>query len=356
MAKELHAGKGPGRYKILIGKNSLSKKNLIPLIKGHAKTLIITDSGVPKTIIQAAKVICSAHTKVFQLIIPQGEKSKSLKTFQDVITFLIAKNFDRSDVIIALGGGVVGDLAGFVASAYLRGIPFIQIPTTLLSQVDSSVGGKTAINVPHGKNLVGAFYNPKGVIIDTSSLSSLPKKEFNAGLAEVIKYGLIKNRMLLEILITKIQLIQSLNPRLIETIIYESIATKSQIVTKDEKENGIRAILNFGHTIGHAIEGYHNYKNILHGEAVAKGMLAASKISCLEGMITQEEYLKIKKLLSDYEFDLEMDQYKYSQLKPFILRDKKVQQGSLNLVLLDGVSNAISTNTFDPINLKKSIT
>ena len=352
MAKELVAGRKNNQYKIYIGQNSISKKNLTPLIKSHKKLLIISDSGVPKEIIQKVYRISKATSKIFAFTLNQGESSKSLGNFQKIINFLIEQQFDRSDAIIAVGGGVVGDISGYVASSYLRGIQFIQIPTTLLAQVDSSVGGKTAINIPAGKNLVGAFYNPKGVIIDTSSLHSLPTREFRAGLAEVIKYGLIQNKKLLSLLSHNIVNILGRQPGIVEQIIYESLKTKSKIVTQDEKETGIRAILNFGHTFGHAIEAHEKYKKILHGEAVAKGMLVASKISCLEGCISEKDFLKISALLEAYGFDLSLDQYKYLDLKPFIFRDKKMQGGSLNLILLTGLSKAFVTNSFNSKNLK----
>ena len=352
MAKELVAGRKNNQYKIYIGQNSISKKNLVPLIKSHKKLLIISDSGVPKEIIQKVYRISKATSKVFAFTLNQGESSKSLGNFQKIINFLIEQQFDRSDAIIAVGGGVVGDISGYVASSYLRGIQFIQIPTTLLAQVDSSVGGKTAINISAGKNLVGAFYNPKGVIIDTSSLHSLPTREFRAGLAEVIKYGLIQNKKLLSLLSHNIVNILGRQPGIVEQIIYESLKTKSKIVTQDEKETGIRAILNFGHTFGHAIEAHEKYKKILHGEAVAKGMLVASKISCLEGCISEKDFLKISALLEAYGFDLSLDQYKYLDLKPFIFRDKKMQGGSLNLILLTGLSKAFVTNSFNSKNLK----
>lgn len=352
MAKELVAGRKNNQYKIYIGQNSISKKNLVPLIKSHKKLLIISDSGVPKEIIQKVHHISKATSKIFAFTLNQGESSKSLGNFQKIINFLIEQQFDRSDAIIAVGGGVVGDISGYVASSYLRGIQFIQIPTTLLAQVDSSVGGKTAINISAGKNLVGAFYNPKGVIIDTSSLHSLPTREFRAGLAEVIKYGLIQNKKLLSLLSHNIVNILGRQPGIVEQIIYESLKTKSKIVTQDEKETGIRAILNFGHTFGHAIEAHEKYKKILHGEAVAKGMLVASKISCLEGCISEKDFLKISSLLEAYGFDLSLDQYKYLDLKPFIFRDKKMQGGSLNLILLTGLSKAFVTNSFNSKNLK----
>ena len=352
MAKELVAGRKNNQYKIYIGQNSISKKNLVPLIKSHKKLLIISDSGVPKEIIQKVHHISKATSKIFAFTLNQGESSKSLGNFQKIINFLIEQQFDRSDAIIAVGGGVVGDISGYVASSYLRGIQFIQIPTTLLAQVDSSVGGKTAINISAGKNLVGAFYNPKGVIIDTSSLHSLPTREFRAGLAEVIKYGLIQNKKLLSLLSHNIVNILGRQPGIVEQIIYESLKTKSKIVTQDEKETGIRAILNFGHTFGHAIEAHEKYKKILHAEAVPKGMLVASKISCLEGCISEKDFLKISALLEAYGFDLSLDQYKYLDLKPFIFRDKKMQGGSLNLILLTGLSKAFVTNSFNSKNLK----
>jgi len=354
MAKELLAGKKNDQYRIIIGQNSISQKNIVPLTKGHKKLLLISDTGVPKKIIKKVSAIIKSHSKVYTIILDQGEKAKSLSNFQSIINFLIDNKFDRSDGIIAVGGGVVGDISGFVSSAYLRGISFIQIPTTLLAQVDSSVGGKTAINIPAGKNLVGAFYNPKGVIIDTNVLHTLSSRELNAGLAEVIKYGLIQNKYLLSLLEKNVAPILNRNHKIIEEVIFESIKTKAKIVTKDEKETGIRALLNFGHTFGHAIEAHGKYKKILHGEAVAKGMLIASKISMLEGLISEKELLKIRNLLLDYRFDLSLN-YNYMDLKPFIFRDKKVQKGNLNLVLLKGMSKGIISDKFDQKNLKKSI-
>jgi 3-dehydroquinate synthase len=340
---------------LLLAKKTISKKNLSPLLKNHSKVLIISDDGIPSNITKKVSSICRSSAKVSNIILKQGEKAKSIQNFQKILNFLALNNFDRSDVIIAVGGGVIGDVSGYSASSYLRGIKFIQIPTTLLAQVDSSVGGKTAINISTGKNLVGAFYNPKGVIIDTEVLNTLPEREFKAGLAEVIKYGLIQNKYLLSLLKNNTKKIQSMSGRIIEEIIFESIKTKSKVVTKDEKENGIRAILNFGHTFGHAIEAEGKYKKILHGEAVAKGMIIASKISYLENLISSKDLIKIQALLEAYEFDLSTGQYKYAELKPFIFRDKKIKAGKLNLVLLDGISKAIVTNSFNLIHLKKAL-
>jgi len=355
MAKELFAGQRKNKYKILISKEAISRKNIAPLLKEHKKTLIISDDGVPQKIVKKVTAACKPSTKVFKIILQQGEKAKSIQNFQKILNFLAESNFDRTDLIIAVGGGVVGDISGYVASSYLRGIPFIQIPTTLLAQVDSSVGGKTAINISAGKNLVGAFYNPKGVIIDTSVLKTLSNREFKAGLAEVIKYALIKNKSLFSLLKRHPKEILLMHHKIIEEIIFASIHTKAQIVTQDEKENGIRAILNFGHTFGHAIEAHGKYKKILHGEAVAKGMKIASKISYLESLISEKDHKKVIALLEMFEFDLSLNQYNYEELKPYILRDKKIKAGRLNLVLLNQLSNATVTSAFDTKNLKKAM-
>ncbi len=355
MAKEIFVGKKNLKYKIIISKNAISKKNLGPFLKEHKKVLIISDNGVPLNITKKVKSIIKNFSKVFSIILTKGEQSKSIENFQKILNLLAENSFDRTDIIIAVGGGVVGDIAGYVASSFLRGIQFIQIPTTLLAQVDSSVGGKTAINIAAGKNLVGAFYNPKGVIIDTTVLESLPQREYKSGLAEVIKYGLIKNKYLFSLLKDNPQKIMSMNKNIIEDVIFESIKTKGEIVSIDEKENGIRALLNFGHTFGHAIEAYEKYEKILHGEAVAKGMFIASKISYLEGHISQKYLNTIKDLLDTYSFDLSVSQYQYKDLKPFIFRDKKVRSGRLNLVLLCGPSKAIIASSFNSKNLKKSL-
>ena len=355
MAKELFAGQRKNKYRIVISKNAISKKNLVPLLKNHNKTLLISDDGVPSKIVREVAAGCKPSTKVFKIILKHGEQAKSVQNFQKILNFLADNNFDRTDLIVAVGGGVVGDISGFVASSYLRGIQFIQIPTTLLAQVDSSVGGKTAINIVAGKNLVGAFYNPKGVIIDTTVLNSLPNREFKAGLAEVIKYAFIQNKSLFSLLKKYTKKILLKDQKIIEEIIFLSLQTKAMIVTKDERENGIRAILNFGHTFGHAIEAHGKYKKILHGEAVAKGMKVASKISYLENLISEKEHKEVIALLQNFEFDLSLKQYKYRELKPYIFRDKKIKAGKLNLVLLNKLSNAVVTNSFDAKSLQKGL-
>ena len=266
---------------------------------------------------------------------------------------LFELNFDRSDNLIALGGGVVGDITGFCAATFLRGIGYIQIPTTLLAQVDSSVGGKTAINVPQGKNLVGSFYNPKLVLVSTDFLSSLSQDEYNSGMGEIIKYAFIGNKKLKAILESNANNIVKRSQNILKIIIEESIKTKSKIVTKDEKENGVRAILNFGHTFGHAIEAHHKYTNITHGSAITLGMIIASKISFYEGHINESQLKNIINIIESLGLNSDYKMYKYSDLEKYIKADKKVAGGKLNLILIDNKLNAFKTPNFDRKNIIK---
>ncbi|MDC0454327.1 3-dehydroquinate synthase, partial [Gammaproteobacteria bacterium] len=298
MGKSILVGKKPTNYEVEILDKPISKNKLSSAIKSYNKILIVTDDGLPKKYLAEIKKLIPKSKKVYIYSLPAGEKSKSLKSFNLILENLASLKFDRTDCLIALGGGMVGDITGFVASSYLRGIDFIQIPTTLLSQVDSSVGGKTAINISQGKNLVGAFYNPKKVFISLSYLQTLSEKEYRSGLGEVVKYAFILNKRLHRILKSNSNLVLSRNLKVLEEVIYESIKTKSKIVTKDEKENGVRALLNFGHTFGHAIEAKNNYKGVSHGEAVVLGMIIASEISYLENYITKKELEEIKNLIT----------------------------------------------------------
>ena len=344
---------GDEKYKVLIGKNGIFKDFLPNSLAKNKKILVISDENIPRKYIEL--VIKSIPSdKVINLHkIKPGEESKSFVNFQIILNKLAKKKYDRSDCIVAIGGGVVGDLSGFVAASYMRGIDYIQIPTTLLSQVDSSVGGKTAINIESGKNLVGAFKNPKLVLISSTFLRTLPDREFRAGIAEVIKYGLIFNKRIFNIFEKENKLILKRNQRIIEKLIHESVKTKAKIVTEDEKELGIRAILNFGHTYGHAIEAKNNYKSILHGEAVAMGMRMASKMSMLEGHINETAY---KKIINVFEM-LGLSENianNYSDLKKFIMNDKKVKSGNISLILLKGIGLSFQTQEFNIENFKKS--
>jgi len=349
----ISAGKGQSRYDIHISKN-ISKSILNKHLGNKNKVLIITDNGVPKKHIKELKnKINNKNISTFTL--NKGEKSKSFSSYKKILNKLLELKFDRSDIIIAIGGGVVGDIAGFSAATYLRGIRYIQIPTTLLAQVDSSVGGKTAINVIQGKNLVGAFYNPSLVLISTSFLGTLSKDEYKSGLGEVVKYALIGNKKLKNIIEKNSQDIINRNESVLKIIIEESIKTKSKIVTEDEKESGIRAILNFGHTFGHAIEAHNNYKNITHGAAITLGMVIASKLSFFEGHINNYQLDNIVNLIDSLELNTDHSKYKYSQLKQYFSSDKKIKDGKLNLILIDKNFNAFITSKFNNKNISKAL-
>jgi 3-dehydroquinate synthase len=273
---------------------------------------------------------------------PAGEASKNIDTVISLARALIQKNFDRKDIIIALGGGVVGDVAGFLASIYLRGIPYIQIPTTLLAQVDSSVGGKTGVDLPEGKNLIGTFYQPAKVYIDPLVLKSLPIEEIKNGLAEVIKYGCILKRRLFSFLSKKGKKLYNFNSQDLEYIIFESISAKACVVSKDEKEKDLRRILNFGHTIGHAIETELNY-NIPHGLAVAVGMVIEAKISEILGIAEEsvsEPLIKLLKSDMPYEISHLSSNLDPSKLISHFSKDKKVWKGKLTMVFLKKIGKA----------------
>ena len=349
----ISVGKGETKYNIHISGNNFPKAILNKHLKNKNKILIITDDGIPKNYIKKLKnIINDKNVYIFSL--KSGEKSKSFSSYQKILNKLFELKFDRSDIVIAFGGGVVGDITGFSAATYMRGIKYIQIPTTLLAQVDSSVGGKTAINVAQGKNLVGAFYNPSLVIVSTYFLNTLSDEEFKSGLGEVVKYALIGNKKLRSIIEKNSQQIISRKESVLKTIIEESIKTKSKIVTKDEKENGIRAILNFGHTFGHAIEAYKNYKGITHGAAITLGMVIASRISFYEGYIKNYQLDNVVNLISSIGLRTDYSKYNYIQLKKYIKSDKKIKNGKLNLVLIDKNFNAFTTSKFNNKNILRA--
>ncbi len=350
----ISAGKGKSKYNIHISGNNFPKIVLNKHLGNKNKILIITDDGIPKKHIKKLiDAIKSREVNVFS--IKNGEKSKSLSTYQKILNKLFELKFDRSDIVIAFGGGVVGDIAGFSAATYMRGIKFIQIPTTLLAQVDSSVGGKTAINVTQGKNLVGAFYNPSLVVISTYFLNTLSDEEYKSGLGEVVKYALIGNKRLKTFIEKNSKEIINRKESVLKIIIEESIKTKSKIVTKDEKENGIRAILNFGHTFGHAIEAHNNFKNITHGAAIALGMVIASKLSYFEGHISDYQLDNIVNLIASIGLNTDHSKYKYTQLEKYIKSDKKIKDGKLNLILINKNYSAFTTSNFNKKNVLKSL-
>ena len=332
-------------YEILIAENIFSQ---IPTdLKKHfnfGKIAIITDSNVEKLYGEKLlKEFQKENIKAQLFSFPAGESSKNIDTVISLARQMIQARFDRKDMIVALGGGVVGDIAGFLASIYLRGIPYVQVPTTLLSQVDSSVGGKTGVDLPEGKNLIGTFYQPAKVYIDPTVLKTLSLEEIKNGLAEVIKYGCILKKKLFDFLKKKGEELYQLKYEDLEYIIYESCRAKAWVVSRDEKEGGLRRILNFGHTIGHAIETELNY-SLPHGMAVAVGMVAEALLSEKLG-VAQKEVVKpletlLKNLNIPYRLSHLSSKLNPENLIPHLSKDKKVWKGKLTIILLEKIGKA----------------
>ncbi|MCW8867852.1 MAG: 3-dehydroquinate synthase, partial [Marinobacter sp.] len=316
-----------------------------------AQVMIVTNETVAPLYLERAKA-CFPGKRVDTVVLPDGEKFKDWQTLNSIFDGLLEQRHTRKTTLVALGGGVVGDMAGFAAACYQRGVPFIQIPTTLLSQVDSSVGGKTGINHPLGKNMIGAFHQPQAVLIDTASLQTLPAREVSAGLAEVIKYGLIRDQGFLGWLEEHMDALVSLDPEALAEAIFRSCACKAEIVALDEREGGLRAILNLGHTFGHAIETYAGYGNWLHGEAVGTGMLMAAELSALEGMISRDDCDRINRLILRAGLpDKPPVAMTADDFMGLMAVDKKNVDGLLRLVLLRSVGDAVVTSEVSPENL-----
>jgi len=324
---------GERSYPISIGKGLLTQKDLFKSVIKGQKVMIVSNEIVAPLYLATCKKTLNDF-QIDQIILPDGEKFKTLVTFETILTALLANKHARDTTIIALGGGVIGDMAGFAAACYQRGVPFIQVPTTVLSQVDSSVGGKTAVNHPLGKNMIGAFYQPQSVIIDIDCLNTLPAREFAAGMAEVIKYGIIYDLAFFTWLEENITEIKSLQPVAITYMIKRCCEIKAEIVSLDEKEGGIRALLNLGHTFGHAIEAEQGYGNWLHGEAVAVGMVLAAKTALHLELIENAQVEKIIGLIKRFDLPLNApDEMLYEQFSEHMQLDKKVLDGKLRLIL-----------------------
>tara|TARA_Y100000758_G_C16033058_1_gene415351 strand:- start:76 stop:1212 length:1137 start_codon:yes stop_codon:yes gene_type:complete len=277
--------------------------------------------------------------------IASGETSKNLETVRQVYTWLAERKAERGHLILAVGGGVVGDLVGFVAATYLRGIPFVQIPTTLLAMMDASIGGKVAVDMPQGKNLVGAFYQPKFVLSDVETLKTLPVRELTSGWAEAIKHGLILDDGLLDTFESHVSELKSLDPEIATETIRRSVAIKAGVVSQDEKETlGIRILLNYGHTIGHAIESITGYTEYLHGEAVSVGMMGAAKIGELLQIMDVDDVERQKEVLQAYGLPISAPGLNSEAIISAMTSDKKTTGGSINWVLLDGIGKAITNN------------
>ncbi len=342
-------------YDILIAPGILDdSKQLRPWICGQ-QVFIITNEVVAPLYLE--KITNSlADKSVEKMILKDGESVKTLRTAEEIFDRMISVPLDRSTTVIALGGGVVGDIAGFVAACYQRGIPFIQIPTTLLSQVDSSVGGKTAVNHPQGKNMIGAFHQPQRVLIDASTLSTLEPRQFSSGVAEVIKYGMINDPPFFTWLEDNIDLVMNLNENALEYMIEQSCRNKANIVEQDEKEAGIRALLNLGHTFGHAIETSTHYAGWLHGEAIALGMMMAGFMSKIQGEFSGHALARLESLLDRARLPTQPDQsLSARKLKELMMLDKKVRHGKLRLVLLKGIGQAYITDRYDKTALDTTL-
>ncbi len=334
---------GENSYDILIDGGLLSSIGSLCADRGlKGRVAVITNALVLSLYgnIVRDSLIAAGNQVVF-IEIPDGEEYKNAVTLNQVYDELIAAGLDRSSFIVALGGGVVGDLAGFAAATYLRGIPFIQVPTTLLAQVDSSVGGKTAIDHASGKNLIGAFYQPKLVVIDLNTLKTLPKRELSAGLAEVVKYGVALDGVFFDFLEQNSALIMELDQPSLARLIMQCCKLKAGIVEKDEKESGLRAVLNYGHTLGHAFETLSGYGILIHGEAVAIGILLAARISKAFDYCSDDDVARIVALLSTFGLSVEVPCVERSLLIKAVSSDKKNRGGVVSFICNRGIGSYV---------------
>lgn len=350
----LHVNLADRSYPIHIGAGLLQESDLIIQHLPRKQVAIVSNVTVaPLYLSYVSESLRAKGIKVTEIILPDGEIHKNANTLDHIYTALLNAKCERNTTLIALGGGVIGDLTGYAAATFLRGVPFIQIPTTLLSQVDSSVGGKTGINHALGKNMIGAFYQPQVVIADTATLKTLPARELSAGMAEVIKYGLIRDAEFFSWLEINTEKLIQLDEAAITESIYRSCANKAAVVAADEKENGERALLNLGHTFGHAIENAMGYGNWLHGEAVAAGTMMAASLSFLSGWLSASDLARMRQVFEicalpiygpKLDDDVNANVEKYLALMQL---DKKVQDGNIRLILQTAIGTAIQTSDYD---------
>ncbi len=332
LAEELHDfGIGERRIAVIADSNtaSLYGEEVIGLLDGNCKKAILYS-------------------------FPAGEAHKTLDTVKDIYKMLIEEKFDRKDLLIALGGGVVGDITGYTAATYLRGVEFVQIPTTLLAQCDSSIGGKTGVDFDGYKNMVGAFYMPKLVYMNIGTLKTLDDRQFYAGFAEVMKHGLIKDALFYEWLLDNLYEIQDREPHVLEEMVMRSCTVKKLVVEKDPKEQGDRALLNFGHTIGHAIEKYKNFE-MLHGECVALGAVAAAFISWKHNWLSMEEYYEIRDMFVPFNLPISIDDIEPEEILALTKSDKKMAAGQIRFVLLKKVGKAVIDTTVSDEDILNAI-
>lgn len=353
MMQTLTVALGERSYPIHIGAGLISQPALIlPHLKRKQVVIVTNTTVAPLYLAKLAEPLKQAGVEVMEVILPDGEAYKNGDTLNLIYDALLKRRAERSTTLIALGGGVIGDLTGFAAATYQRGVPFIQVPTTLLSQVDSSVGGKTGINHPLGKNMIGAFYQPQLVLADTDTLKTLPPRELSAGIAEVIKYGLIRDADFFDWLESNMGKLMALDEAVVSYAIYRSCQNKAEVVAADERESGERALLNLGHTFGHAIETAMGYGNWLHGEAVAAGMVQAAQLSLRMGWLSQTELARILAILQKAHLPIEAPALGANQYLELMQSDKKVQDGKIRLVLQKGIGKAVITSEYDLDQLK----
>lgn len=337
--KNLRVDLNERSYPIIIGSGLLEQSGHITRPIVNEKVLLVSNPTVFN--LYGDKVLHSleqAGAKVNIALMPDGEIYKNLEQANQVLDKAVSCRLGRDSLVVALGGGVVGDLAGFVASIYMRGIDFIQIPTTLLAQVDSSVGGKVAVNHPEGKNLIGSFHQPRMVLIDTQTISTLGVAEYRSGLAEVVKYGVIYDRGFFAFMENNIEEINRLDDECLQELIFRACTIKADIVNKDEKETGIRMILNLGHTFGHSLEKLSGY-SLRHGEAVALGSIAACYLSCLMGLMNNDTLLKIQRLYKNLNLIPDYPDFQDRLVYEGMLNDKKVWKGDLRMVIPVEIGN-----------------
>lgn len=353
--KQLRVELGNRSYPILIGERLLDETGLLKQYIRSSEVMIVTNETIAPLYLERVKATLDG-LRVETCIIPDGEAYKTLDVMNDIITQLLENHFSRSCCLVALGGGVVGDITGFAAASYQRGVDYIQVPTTVLAQVDSSVGGKTAVNHPLGKNMIGAFYQPRAVVADVGVLKTLDARELSAGIAEIIKYGLIRDADFFSWLEDNMEKLVALDREALTIAIEKSCQTKADIVAQDERESGMRALLNLGHTFGHAIETGLGYRDWLHGEAVGAGMLMAADLSCRQGWLSDDDVIRIGELLQRAKLPTSLPEGLGSgRMLELMSVDKKVRDGVLYLVLLQKIGHAIVTNGFDPENLQETL-
>lgn len=344
-------------YPIHIGSKLLTNIDLIaPHLKRKHVAIVTNTTVAPLYLEMLQNTLQPAGVKVIPIILPDGEAYKNAETLNKIYDVLLQNRCERSTTLIALGGGVIGDLTGYAAATYLRGVPFIQIPTTLLSQVDSSVGGKTGINHPLGKNMIGAFYQPQVVLADIDTLRTLPAREFSAGLAEVIKYGLIRDADFFDWIENNITALMQLNAQELSYAIYRSCQNKAEVVARDEHENGERALLNLGHTFGHAIENAMGYGVWLHGEAVAAGTMLAADLSRRMEWLSHHDITRIQKIFEAAKLPVNAPNLGVNKYLDLMSMDKKVADGKIRLILQQAIGKSVITSDYDANLLKETLT